>query len=144
MPPPLPYFKVNIFPFPLPHFASIFFAYLWSFRWPNYIVTLPRYFSFRPPYLNIPTRSPLDELDKNIQQTSLGLFQQYFSYVMAVSFIGGGNRHTRRKTTDLSQVTAGFELTILVVIGTNCIGSYKSNYHTITTTTTPNILCNCR
>jgi hypothetical protein len=28
MPPPLPYFKVNICPLPLPHFASIFFAYL--------------------------------------------------------------------------------------------------------------------
>jgi hypothetical protein len=28
MPPPLPYFKVNIYHFPLPHFASIFFAYL--------------------------------------------------------------------------------------------------------------------
>jgi hypothetical protein len=28
MPPPLPYFKVNICPFPLPHFASKFFAYL--------------------------------------------------------------------------------------------------------------------
>ena len=28
MPPPLPYFKVNICPFPLPHFASICFAYL--------------------------------------------------------------------------------------------------------------------
>ena len=28
MPPPLPYFKVNICPFPLPRFASIFFAYL--------------------------------------------------------------------------------------------------------------------
>jgi hypothetical protein len=27
-PPPLPYFKVNISPLPLPHFASIFFAYL--------------------------------------------------------------------------------------------------------------------
>jgi hypothetical protein len=50
----LPYFKVNICPFPLPHFASICFAYLWSFRWPNYIVTLPRYFSFRLPHLNIP------------------------------------------------------------------------------------------
>jgi hypothetical protein len=58
MPPPLPYFKVNIYPFPLPHFASIFFAYLWSFRWPNYIVTLPRYFSFRLPHLNIPTGPP--------------------------------------------------------------------------------------
>jgi hypothetical protein len=29
-PPPLPYFKVNICPFPLPHFASIFFAYLYQ------------------------------------------------------------------------------------------------------------------
>jgi hypothetical protein len=28
MPPPLPYFNVNICPLPLPHFASIFFAYL--------------------------------------------------------------------------------------------------------------------
>jgi hypothetical protein len=28
---------------------------------------------------------------------------------------------------------AGFELTTLVVIGTDCIGSYKSNYHTIMT-----------
>ena len=32
---------------------------------------------------------------------------------------------------------AGFELTTLVVTGTGCIGSYKSNYHTNTTTTTP-------
>ena len=49
------------------------------------------------------------------------------------------------KTTDPSQVTdklyhimlctspwSGFELTTSVVIGTNCIGSCKSNYHTIT------------
>jgi hypothetical protein len=27
----------------------------------------------------------------------------------------------------------GLEVIILVVIGTDCIGSYKSNYHTITT-----------
>jgi hypothetical protein len=31
----------------------------------------------------------------------------------------------------------GFELTTLVVIGTECTGSCKSNYHTIITTTAP-------
>ena len=79
MPPPLPYFKVNICPFPLPHFASIFFAYLWYFHWPNYIVTLPRYFSFRLPHLNIPTGPPSDELDTNIQRMSHGLLFNHWN-----------------------------------------------------------------
>ena len=71
---------------------------------------------------------------------------------MAFSFIGWGNRNTCRKpqtcrkslTNFITQCCieytspwAGFELTTLVVIGTDCIGSYKSNYHTITTTTAP-------
>jgi hypothetical protein len=32
------------------------------------------------------------------------------------------------------QLCVGFKLTSLVVIDTNCIASYKSNYHKITTT----------
>ena len=49
------------------------------------------------------------------------------------------------ETTDLLQVTdklvlsTGFELTTLVVIVTDCIGSYKFNYRTITTTTAPSM-----
>ena len=35
--------------------------------------------------------------------------------------------------------TPRLELTTLVVIGTDYIGSFKSNYHTIMTTTTPKV-----
>jgi hypothetical protein len=37
----------------------------------------------------------------------------------------------------------GFKLTTIVVIGTDCIGSYKSNYHTITTTRVPQLVIIC-
>ena len=66
------------------------------------------------------------------------------SCIVVVSFIGGGNWSTWRKATDklyhimlyrVHLARAGFELTIFVVIGTDCIGSFKSNYHTVTTTT---------
>ena len=43
------------------------------------------------------------------------------------------------KTTDLSQVTDKLDHKMLVVIGTDCTCSCKSNYHTITTTTIPDI-----
>ena len=69
---------------------------------------------------------------------------------MEVSFIGGWNRSTWRKPpTCLKSLTnfitlyrehliwVGLKLTTLVKIGTDCIGSCKSNYHTITTTTSP-------
>ena len=75
-------------------------------------------------------------------------FQQYFNYIVAVSFIGGGNRNTQWKSpTCRKSLTnfftyiffvmlyrvhppwARFELTTLMVIGTDCTSSCKSYYH---------------
>ena len=73
-----------------------------------------------------------------------------FNYI--VSFICGGNRSTRRKPPTCREslnnpITeccfentspwAGYELTTLVVIFTDCICSCKSSYHTITTMMVP-------
>ena len=43
----------------------------------------------------------------------------------------------------VSSTLAGFELATLVVIGTDCIGSCKFNYHTITTIMAPQKCLNC-
>ena len=69
-------------------------------------------------------------------------FQLYCDSVLLVEETGGPG-----KTTDLSQFTdtlnqillftspwSRFELTTSMVMGTDCIGSYKSNYYTITPT----------
>ena len=72
--------------------------------------------------------------------------------LVEVSFIGGGNRRTRKipptchkSLTNFIKLfimlftspLSSFELTTSVVIGTDCIGNCKSNCHTITATTTP-------
>ena len=66
--------------------------------------------------------------------------QHYVSYIVAVSFIGEGNWSTRRKPptcrkslTNLNHIfcieytspLTGFELTTLVVGGTDCTGRYN-------------------
>jgi len=66
------------------------------------------------------------------------VFNATFNNIVLVSFIGGGNWSTRRKPLTnfyhimLYQVhlsMSGFERTTLVVMGTDCKGSCKSNYH---------------
>jgi hypothetical protein len=75
---------------------------------------------------------------------SLTALSTVFSYIMAVNFIGRGvlGENHRPVASHIMLYRAhlawaGFELTTLVIIGTDCIGSYKSNYHTIMTTMTP-------
>ena len=70
-------------------------------------------------------------------------FQQYFSYIREVISIGRGNYKTKRKLptcqklqtlshyVKYTSIFKGIKFTSSVVIGTDCIGSCKSNYHMI-------------
>jgi len=71
---------------------------------------------------------------------------------VAVSFIGGKNQTTQRKPPicrksltnlciEYTSTWTGFELTTLVVIGTDCTCSCKSNYNRITMTTAASQIC---
>ena len=62
------------------------------------------------------------------------VFNATFNYISIISWRSILLVEYPEKTTDLSEVT-GFELAMLVVIGTDCTCSCKSNYHTIITTT---------
>ena len=67
-------------------------------------------------------------------------FQQYFSYIMTISFIGGGNQSTQRKPPTCHKSLTHFITQCCIEytswIGTESIDSCKSKYHTISTTTT--------
>jgi hypothetical protein len=82
-----------------------------------------------------------------LQKDIIDHFQQHFSFIGGETGVPRENRrpatshwqnHTMLYQVHLARVR--FELTMLVVIGTDCICSYKSNYHTITAITAPSIL----
>ena len=55
-------------------------------------------------YNKIPVRHNFDHMVLFLSSIIclIATFQQYFSHIMAVSFIGGGNQRTRRKNTAAS------------------------------------------
>ena len=83
------------------------------------------------------------------------VFNATFNNISAISwsFIGGGNPRSLRKPSicrkslsdfitcciEYTSPWTGFKLTTLVVIGTDCTCSCKSNYNTIMTTTVPSV-----
>ena len=81
----------------------------------------------------------------------LSYFNATFNNISVISWWSFLLAEDPEKTTNLSQITdkllshnvvlawMRFELTTLVVIGTDCTGSWKSNYHRITTTTDPRL-----
>jgi len=93
-------------------------------------------------------------IKKKYENTSLFLwvmvFNTTFSNIMAISFISGGYQRegpweNHRHVASNSQIyyimlyqvfltMNGIQITTLMVIGTDCIGSCKSNYRLITTT----------
>ena len=60
-------------------------------------------------------------------------FNNIFSYIVAVCFIGEGSRSAQRKPPtcrkSLTNYQLSFELTALVIIGTDFTGNCKSNYY---------------
>jgi hypothetical protein len=64
----------------------------------------------------------------------IGANRKSFQHFSIVIYLFAGIGANRKSFQHFSIARAGFELTTLVVIHTDCIGSCQSNYHTIMTT----------
>ena len=71
MPPPLPYFKVNIYPFPFPHFASILFRLFVILSLTQLYHYTPEIFLFSTAHLNIPTGPPQTNWTRIVSERGL-------------------------------------------------------------------------
>jgi hypothetical protein len=91
----------------------------------HYMGLLRIFFSLKTPYTSCPYYH-IFFLQRNQDNT--------FFLILYYTLIVGGNRRTRRKPLTCRNSLGGVEPTTSVVIGTDCIGSCKSNYHTITPT----------
>jgi hypothetical protein len=78
MPPPLPYFKINICPFPFPHFASIFFRLFVILSLTQLYRYTPKIFLFSPTkiliYLPGPLRRIGQEYSANVAWSTFQLY----------------------------------------------------------------------
>jgi hypothetical protein len=81
-------------------------------------------------------------------------FMVYFSYIVVETGVPWENHwpvvsyrptlsHNVVPTSEYTSPWTGFELTTLMVIDIDCIGSCKSNYHTITTIAAPSTMEKC-
>jgi prolipoprotein diacylglyceryltransferase len=97
MPPLLPYFKVNICPLRLPHFASVFFAYFVILSLTQLYRYTPEIFLFSTATFKYKYRAPSDELDKNIQRKSHFLFFSHWNGYSHFRFVLNWFKNYKKK-----------------------------------------------
>jgi hypothetical protein len=90
MPPPLPYFKVNIFPLPIPHFASIFFAVFVILSLTQLYRYTPEIFLFSTATFKYKYRAPLRRIGQEYSaKVAFSIFQSLKRFALDFSYAFG-------------------------------------------------------